>query len=327
MRRVVTIVTFALWGCGPQENPGPPGAQGPAGAQGSPGTVGAPGEPGSAGTGGDAGPPGPPGPAGSPGDAGSPGPSVDGGAYIWNGTTPQSASFWVTGDGRVGGGMHVGGASLSATPPQYTTFVSGNGAGENYHVVDDGTRQLVTGVSGARGAIVSAVSSPLVLESAVATTTVKGIDVLVEAASSLALTGNTINSQSTANTKIAAGAQLQLQGSSNVTVTSPGSVNVNATLLQLNATLTNVSGTLGVGVMLVTNGPNCVPNGVNFDCTCPSGMTVLSGGGIAPNGAMLRASMPLGTTGWRVSCAQTISGTTIDIPCATASAICARLGP
>ena len=328
MRRIAPLVVILLWGCG-QGDPGPAGATGEAGAPGSPGTAGPPGNPGAQGQPGLPGATGTPGATGPAGDAGPPGPPgpVDGGAYIWNnGATAQPANFWVTGDGRMGGGMRLGTADASAPPN--TSIVSANGAGENYVVVDDGTRQLVTGVNGAQGAMVTAGSSALTLESTVSTVTVKGAaDVAVEAGSNLLLSGTTINQTSTGNTKISAGTQIQLQ-SNNISATASGSMTLNATVMNLNATIASVSGTLGVGVTSISTATTgCVRNGATTDCTCPAGMSVLSGG--ATNGAssFVRESLPLGTTGWRATCAVIVAGSQIEQPCATVSAICARLGP
>ncbi len=333
MRRVVTIALVVLAGCGSQELPGPSGAQGPAGdagAPGAPGTIGPSGPSGAPGAAGEAGANGQPGPAGPDGDAGPPGPPgpADGGSgYIWNGTSPQTANFWVTGDGRVGGGVRVGGGNLSAPPPPNTTVLSGNGAGANYHVVDDGTRQLVTGVSAGQGAVVSAVSSPLLLQSTVAATTVKGTDVLVEASNGITLTANTISSQSSANTKIAAGNQLQLQSSNSATLSAAGTVNVTGSTVQINAGLTTVSGLLGVGVQTIAGPSNCVfgATGASTLCTCPAGTVVLSGGAAAPVNAIVRESIAVGANAWRMTCSLFNTTATTDIPCAATSAICARL--
>lgn len=119
MRRFVSAacVLFAV-SCA--NSPGPEGQPGPAGSSGPVGTTGQPGPPGNAGPPGEAGPPGP---QGMPGDGGV----LDQTKVILNGTTPQAASFNVTGTGAVGNNFVCGGALGIGTPaPMAGLQVSSN---------------------------------------------------------------------------------------------------------------------------------------------------------------------------------------------------------
>ncbi len=121
MRHFVTITcAFFAVSCaqstGPEGPPGPAGSAGPAGS----GTQGPPGSPGKEGAPGEAGPP------GQAGDAGAPGP-LDPTKVILNGTTPQAASFNVTGTGTVQNAFVCGSVvGIGTSSPQAGLQVSSN---------------------------------------------------------------------------------------------------------------------------------------------------------------------------------------------------------